>query len=176
MDEKFLDLTKMQIIGLIGGILLIIGCFMPVFTATVLATTISLTFMSIKGGLIGISVIVLALIGIFLVIKKWITAPQIIGSAILIILIYVLLIEMSLFTSMASNGAVGALAVGMLGYGFGWFFLFFGSILLIIMPYTYRQEKEIESSEEIDKLALKVNIATITICAVVLLLIIGLTF
>ena len=130
--------SKAQIIGIIGAVLLIIGCFVPLFSVTVLGKTLSVTFFSVGFSIYGGALTLTALVIIGLLVAKKIQEAQGAGVAVFVTILVFFVDAISGYNGIRGMGAIASFAAGFFSFGYAWIALFAGSILLIAAPYVDR--------------------------------------
>ena len=138
--------SKPQIIGFVGSLLLILGCFAPILSITVLGTVISPSLLGQTISETGTLMILLA--GISLVLSftrryKWLYATGVVS------LITALWIYFMFTNAITSNSGSRLASSMMVSIGYGLYLLFSGGILLILTPYL--QEKGYFSASSTSK-------------------------
>jgi hypothetical protein len=126
---------KARIIGMIGAVLLIIGCFVPLFSVTVLGETLSVTFLSPGLNMYGSGLILTALVIISLLYVKKIQEASGAGIAVFITVLVFFMDAISGYSGIKAMGLVASFAAGFFSFGYAWLVLFAGAILLIATPY-----------------------------------------
>jgi hypothetical protein len=130
--------SKAQIVGIIGAVLLIIGCFVPLFSVTVLGKTLSVTFFSVGFSIYGGALTLTALVIIGLLVAKKIQEAQGAGVAVFVTILVFFVDAISGYNGIRGMGAIASFAAGFFSFGYAWIALFAGSILLIAAPYVDR--------------------------------------
>ena len=130
--------SKAQIVGIIGAVLLIIGCFVPLFSVTVLGKILSVTFFSVAFSIYGGALTLTALVIIGLLVAKKIQEAQGAGVAVFVTILVFFVDAISGYNGIRGMGAIASFAAGFFSFGYAWIALFAGSILLIAAPYVDR--------------------------------------
>ena len=129
--------SKAQIVGIIGAVLLIIGCFTPLFSVSLLGQTLlSVTFLTVGFAIYGWALIIIALLAIVLFAMKKSQEAQGVGAAALVMLVVFISMGMSNINDIKNIAIVGKLASDSISYGYAWFILFVGALLMVIAPYV----------------------------------------
>ena len=97
-------MSKAQIFGIIGSFLLIIGCFLPLFSVTTLGKTHSVTFLSLGFDLVGVVLIVIALVIIGLFGTKKIVEAQGAKAAVFMLILVIFAEAVSSITGLKLPG------------------------------------------------------------------------
>ena len=130
---------KARIAGVIGAVLLIIGCFLPLFSVTVpVLGTRSVTFMTAGFNIYGGALILTALIIIGLVVAKKIPEAQGAGIAVFVTILVFFVNAGTGYTGIKDMGIIASFAAGFFSFGYAWIVLFAGSILVVAAPYIDR--------------------------------------
>ncbi|MFA4876319.1 MAG: hypothetical protein WC586_02825 [Methanoregula sp.] len=126
--------SKAHIMGMIGSLLIMIGCFLPLFSVTLLGQTASVTFMTpgftISGAILLVSAILI--FGLFFYNKG--REAQGAGMVIFIGILLFFIDELAGYNGMKQMGNVGLLASGVFSFGYAWIVLFAGAVLIIYEP------------------------------------------
>ena len=130
--------SKAQIVGIIGAVLLIIGCFVPLFSVTVLGKTLSVTFFSVGFSIYGGALTLTALVIIGLLVAKKIQEAQGAGVAVFVTILVFFVDAISGYNGIRGMGAIASFAAGFFSFGYAWIALFAGSILVVAAPYVDR--------------------------------------
>lgn len=129
--------SKARIVGIIGAVLLIIGCFTPLYSVSFLGQTLlSVTFLTVGFAIYGWALIIIALLVIVLLAIKKCQEAQGVGAASLIMLVVFISMGMSNINDIKNIAIVGKLAADSISIGYAWFLLFAGAILMVIAPYV----------------------------------------
>ncbi len=129
--------TMAQIVGIIGAVLLIIGCFLPLYSVSLMGQTLlSVTFLTVGFAIYGWALIIIALLAIVLLALKKCQEAQGVGAATLLMLLVFISMGMSGMNDIKNIAIIGKLATDSISYGYAWIILFAGTILMIIAPYT----------------------------------------
>jgi len=128
--------SKTQIAGIIGAVLLIIGCFVPLFSVTVLGKTLSVTFFTEGFNIYGGALTLTALVIIGLLFAKKIHEAQGAGVAVFISILVFFVDAVSGYNMIRGMGVFASSAGGFFSFGYAWIVLFAGAILLIAAPYV----------------------------------------
>jgi hypothetical protein len=134
----FCGVSKVQAMGIIGAVLLIIGCFVPLFSVTVLGKTLSVTFFSVGFSVYGGALTLTSLIIIGLFVAKKIQEAQGAGVAVFITILVFFVDAISGYNGIKDMGAIASFAAGFFSFGYAWIVLFAGSILVVAAPYVDR--------------------------------------
>ncbi|GEM_PF-1829318 len=135
---SFCGVSKVQAMGIIGAVLLIIGCFVPLFSVTVLGKTLSVTFFSVGFSIYGGALTFTALVIIGLFVAKKIQEAQGAGVAVFITILVFFVDAISGYNGIKDMGAIASFAAGFFSFGYAWIALFAGSILVVAAPYVDR--------------------------------------
>jgi hypothetical protein len=130
--------SKAQIMGMIGAVLLIIGCFVPLFSVTVLGKTLSVTFVSAGFYIYGGALILTSLVIIGLLFAKKIKEAQGAGLAVFLTILVFFVDAITGYTAIKDMGFIASFAAGFFSFGYAWIVLFAGSILVIAVPFVDR--------------------------------------
>ena len=131
--------SKAQIAGMIGAVLLIIGCFVPLFSVTVpILGTHSVTFMTAGFNIYGGALIVTALVIIGLLFAKMVKEAQGAGIAVFLTILVFFVDAVSGYNGIKSVGAIASFAAGFFSFGYAWIVLLVGAILVVAAPYVDR--------------------------------------
>jgi len=130
--------SKAQIVGIIGAVLLIIGCFVPLFSLTILGKTLSVTFMTAGFAIYGGALILTALVIIGLLMVKKIPEAQGAGFAVFITILVFFVDAITGYNSIKDMGIIASFAAGFVSFGYAWIVLFVGAILVGAAPYVDR--------------------------------------
>ena len=135
--EDVVGFSKVQIIGFIGVALLVIGCFTPLFSASFLGTSISISLLGsgkpTENGIIILAGTLISCILIFTSRLKWLYLS---GGLLGAIIAYIFITVQSVFSDISSGGnSYSQITSGMIKLDIGWAFLFCGAIFLIATPY-----------------------------------------
>ncbi|WP_321507630.1 hypothetical protein [uncultured Methanoregula sp.] len=126
--------SKAQIMGMTGALLLIIGGFLPLFSVTLLGNTTSVTFLTpgfrICGAILFISA--LMIFGFFFYNK--VREAQGAGLVVFIGLLVFFLDAIAGYNGMKDMGYIGSIASGLFTFGYAWIILFAGAFLIISEP------------------------------------------
>jgi hypothetical protein len=127
------DVSKVQIFGIIGSLLLIAGCFLPLFSVTALGKTLSVSFLSLGFDLVGFALIAIALVIIGLFMTARIAEAQGAGAAIFVLILVIFAEALLVYNGIKfAGGPIIDLAVGLFSFGYGWIVLFAGALLVIL--------------------------------------------
>ena len=129
---------KAQILGLIGAVLLIIGCFAPLFSVSVLGKNLSVSFMTTGLNIYGGALIVTSLVIIGLLLVKKIPEAQGAGIAVFITILVFFVDAITGYNGIKDMGMIASFAAGFFSFGYGWIVLFAGAIIIIAAPYADR--------------------------------------
>jgi hypothetical protein len=152
----YLGFSKIEITTIIAAILLGIGMFMPLISATILASTISVSLFSGGISLFAVAILLLILISFYVAWKNWPKGLHITGSAILILLLIMILRIHSGFAplrELAGSNPYAAIALSTFHPDYGWLFLFGGVFLLFLTPRIVKSDMkktDIEDNCEIE--------------------------
>ena len=125
--------------GIIGAVLLIIGCFLPLFSVTVpVLGTRSVTFMTAGFNIYGGALILTSLVIIGLLAAKKIPEAQGAGIAVFVTILVFFLDAGTGYNGIKELGVLASFAMGFFSFGYAWLVLFAGSILVIAAPYVDR--------------------------------------
>ena len=130
--------SKAQIVGIIGAVLLIIGCFLPLFSVTVLGKSLSVTFLTAGLDIYGGALILTALVIIGLLFAKKIQEAQGAGAAVFISILVFFVDAVTGYNGIKGMGVIALFAAGFFSFGYAWVVLFAGAVLLIAVPYVDR--------------------------------------
>jgi len=131
--------SKPQIVGIIGAVLLIIGCFLPLFSVTVpVLGTLSVTFVSTGFYIYGGALILTALVIVGLLFAKKIQEAQGAGVAVFITILVFFMDAVTGYNAIKDMGVIASFAAGFFSFGYAWIVLFAGSILVGAAPYVDR--------------------------------------
>lgn len=129
--------SKAQIVGIIGAVLLIIGCFVPLYSVSLIGQTLlTVTFLTAGFAISGWALIIIALLAIVLLVMKKCPEAQGLGAAALVMLVVFISMGMSNINDIKNIAIVGKLAADSISIGYAWFLLFAGAILMVIAPYV----------------------------------------
>jgi FtsH-binding integral membrane protein len=129
---------KAQVAGMIGAVLLIIGCFVPLFSVTVLGKTLSVSFFSPGFYIYGGALILTSLVIIGLLFAKKIPEAQGAGIAVFVTILVFFMDAGTGYTAIKDMGVIGSFAAGFFSFGYAWIVLFAGAILVVAVPYVDR--------------------------------------
>ncbi len=129
---------KAQILGLIGAVLLIIGCFAPLFSVSVLGKNLSVSFMTTGLNIYGGALIVTSLVIIGLLLVKKIPESQGAGLSVFITVLVFFVDAVTGYNGIKDMGMIASFAAGFFSFGYGWIVLFAGAIIIIAAPYADR--------------------------------------
>lgn len=127
-------ISKAQIVGIIGAVLLVIGCFVPLFSLTVLGKSLSVTFMTAGFNIYGGALILTALVIIGLFMVKKIPEAQGAGLAVFITILVFFVDAITGYNGIKDMGVIASFAAGFVSFGYAWIVLFAGAILVIAAP------------------------------------------
>jgi hypothetical protein len=130
--------SKAQVAGMIGAVLLIIGCFVPLFSVTVLGKTLSVSFFSPGFYLYGGALILTSLVIIGLLFARKFPEAQGAGIAVFVTILVFFSDAGTGYTAIKNMGVIGSFAAGFFSFGYAWIILFAGAILVIAAPYVDR--------------------------------------
>jgi hypothetical protein len=134
----FCGAPKAQVVGFIGAVLLILGCFAPLFSVSALGKTLSVSFMSDGLNIYGGALIVTAVAIIGLLLFKKIAEAQGAGIAVFITLLVFFIDAVSGYNAIKSMNVITTFAAGFFSFGYAWIVLLFGALLVIAAPYVDR--------------------------------------
>ncbi|MCX6689701.1 MAG: hypothetical protein NTZ39_08475 [Methanoregula sp.] len=123
-------------IGIVGAVLLILGCFAPLFSVTALGKTLSVTFFTIGFDIYGGALVLTALVIIGLLLVKKIQEAQGAGIAVFITILVFFADAVAAYNGIRDMGIIGSFAAGFFSFGYGWVILFAGAIILVAAPYV----------------------------------------
>jgi len=129
---------KVLIVGIIGAVLLILGCFAPLFSVSALGKTLSVSFMSDGLNIYGYALIVTAVVIIGLLLLKKIAEAQGAGIAVFITLLVFFIDAINGYNAIKNMNVITTFAAGFFSFGYAWIVLLFGAILVIAVPYADR--------------------------------------
>lgn len=129
---------KAQVAGTIGAVLLIIGCFVPLFSVTVLGKTRSVSFFSPGFYIYGGALVLTSLVIIGLLFAKKIPEAQGAGIAVFVTILVFFSDAVTGYTAIRDMGIIASFAAGFFSFGYAWLVLFAGSILVVAAPYVDR--------------------------------------
>ncbi|MDO9550609.1 MAG: hypothetical protein Q7J03_06500 [Methanoregula sp.] len=124
--------------GILGAVLLIIGCFVPLFSVTVLGETLSVTFLSVGLNIYGEALILTALVIIGLLYVKKIQEASGAGIAVFIMILVFFMDAISGYNGIKGMGFIASFAAGFFSFGYAWVVLFIGVILVVAVQYVDR--------------------------------------
>lgn len=127
-------ISKAQIVGIIGAALLVIGCFVPLFSLTVLGKSLSVTFMTAGFNIYGGALILTALVIIGLFMVKKIPEAQGAGLAVFITILVFFVDAITGYNGIKDMGVIASFAAGFVSFGYAWIVLFAGAILVVAAP------------------------------------------
>jgi len=130
--------SKAQIMGIAGAVLLIIGCFLPLFSVTVLGKTMSVTFFSAGFNIYGGALTLTSIAILGLLIAKKIPESQGAGIAVFITILVFFMDAIAGYNGIKDMGIVASFAAGFFSFGYAWIVLFAGAILAVAAPYAER--------------------------------------
>ncbi len=131
--------SKARIVGIIGAILLIIGCFLPLFSVAVpVLGTRSVTFMTAGFNIYGGALILTALVIIGLLMINKIPEAQGAGLAVFISILVFFTDAITGYNGIKDMGIIASFAAGFVSFGYAWIVLFAGAILVGAAPYVDR--------------------------------------
>ncbi len=129
---------KAQVAGMIGAVLLIIGCFVPLFSVTLLGKTLSVSFFSVGFYLYGEVLIVTSLVIIGLLFARKFPEAQGAGIAVFVTILVFFSDALTGYNAIRDMGVIASFAAGFFSFGYAWLVLFAGAILVIAAPYVDR--------------------------------------
>jgi len=121
---------------MIGAVLLIIGCFVPLFSVTVLGKTLSVTFFTAGFNIYGGALTLTALVILGLFFAKKIPEAQGAGVAVLVTILVFFLDAITGYNGIKDMGVIASFAAGFFSFGYAWIVLFAGAILVVAAPYV----------------------------------------
>ena len=131
--------SKGQIAGIIGAVLLIIGCFVPLFSVTVpVLGTRSVTFISPGFYIYGGALILTSLVILGLLFAKKFPEAQGAGIAVLITILVFFFDAITGYNAIKDMGVIASFAAGFFSFGYAWIVLLVGAILVVAAPYVDR--------------------------------------
>ncbi|MDO9324991.1 MAG: hypothetical protein Q7T80_08565 [Methanoregula sp.] len=131
--------SKAQIVGIIGAVLLIIGCFVPLFSVTVpVLGTRSVTFFSPGFYIYGGALILTSLVIIGLFLAKKVQEAQGAGIAVFLTILVFFLDAVTGYNAIKDMGVIASFAAGFFSFGTAWIVLLAGAILVVAAPYVDR--------------------------------------
>jgi hypothetical protein len=132
-------ISKAQIVGIIGAVLLIIGCFVPIFSISILGKPLlSVTFLSLGFNIYGGALILTALVIIGLLFAKMVKEAQGAGIAVFLTILVFFVDAVSGYNAIKDMGFIASFAAGFVSFGYAWVVLLAGSILVVAAPYVDR--------------------------------------
>jgi hypothetical protein len=131
-------ISKAQVAGMIGAVLLIIGCFVPLFSVSVLGKSLSITFMTPGFDIYGGALILSALVIIGLLWLKKVQEAQGAGIVVFITILVFFMDAMTGYSGIKNMGIIASFAAGFFSFGYAWLVLFAGAILVIAAQYVDR--------------------------------------
>jgi hypothetical protein len=137
MSDDYFGFSKIEIITMIAAILLSIGMFAPLISATFLASTISISLLSRGFSVTAIAIIALALLSLYVAWKKWSRGLYVTGSAILILLLIIILrlqFGIASILETTGNNQISAIVLSLFHPDYGWLFLLGGVFLMFLTP------------------------------------------
>ncbi len=123
---------------MIGAVLLIIGCFVPLFSVSVLGKSLSITFMTPGFDIYGGALILSALVIIGLLWLKKVQEAQGAGIVVFITILVFFMDAMTGYSGIKNMGIIASFAAGFFSFGYAWLVLFAGAILVIAAQYVDR--------------------------------------
>ena len=129
---------KAQIFGIIGAVLLILGCFAPLFSVSVLGKTLSVSFMTTGLSIYGGALIVTSLVIIGLLLAKKIPEAGGAGIAVFVTILVFFVDALTGYNGIKDMGLIASFAAGFFSFGYGWIVLFIGAIIVVAAPYADR--------------------------------------
>lgn len=129
---------KAQIFGIIGAVLLILGCFAPLFSVSVLGKTLSVSFMTTGLNIYGGALIVTSLVIIGLILAKKIPEAGGAGIAVFVTILVFFVDAITGYNGIKDMGWIASFAAGFFSFGYGWIVLFAGAIIVVAAPYADR--------------------------------------
>lgn len=126
--------SKGQVLGIIGAVLLIIGCFVPLFSVSVLGKTLSVTFFSLGFAIYGQVLALTALVIIALILVKKVQEAQGAGLAVFITILLFFIDAVTGYNGIKEMGAIASFAAGFFSFGYAWIILFAGAIIVVLAP------------------------------------------
>ncbi len=131
--------SKVQIVGMIGAVLLIIGCFVPLFSVSVpILGTHSVTFLSPGFNIYGGALILTSLVIIGLFFAKMVKEAQGAGIAVFLTILVFFVDAVSGYNGIKDMGVIASFAAGFFSFGYAWIILLVGAILVVAAPYVDR--------------------------------------
>ncbi|GAB6286485.1 MAG: hypothetical protein STSR0009_26860 [Methanoregula sp.] len=130
--------SKSQMIGIIGAILLILGCFAPLFSVSALGKTLSVTFFTPGFDIYGGALVLTAIVIIGLLVAKKIAEAQGAGIAVFVTILVFFFDAIAGYNGIRDMGAIASFAAGFFSFGYAWIVLFIGALLIIAAPYADR--------------------------------------
>lgn len=130
--------SKVLIVGIIGAVLLILGCFAPLFSVSALGKTLSVSFMTAGLNIYGGALIVTAIVIIGLLLFKKIQEAQGAGIAVFITLLVFFIDAVSGYNAIKNMNIITTFAAGFFSFGYAWIVLLLGALLIIAAPYADR--------------------------------------
>ena len=132
-------ISKAQIVGMIGAVLLIIGCFVPLFSVSApILGTHSVTFLSPGLNIYGGALILTALVIICLFFAKMVKEAQGAGIAVFLTILVFFVDAVSGYNGIKDMGVIASFAAGFFSFGYAWIILLVGAILVVVAPYVER--------------------------------------
>ena len=131
--------SKPRVVGTIGAVLLLIGCFLPLFSVTVpILGTLSVTFFSPGFYIYGGALILTSLVIMGLLYANKVQEAQGAGIAVFITILVFFLDAGTGYNGIKGMGVIASFAAGFFSFGPAWIVLLAGSILVIAAPYVDR--------------------------------------
>jgi FtsH-binding integral membrane protein len=130
--------SKTQIVGIIGAVLLIVGCFVPLFSVTILGKSLSVTFFSPGFYIYGGALILTALVIIGLFFAKKVQEAQGAGIAVFITILVFFVDAVTGYNAIRDMGVIASFAAGFFSFGYAWIVLLAGAIIVVAAPYVDR--------------------------------------
>jgi hypothetical protein len=135
-SKKSTIIVKPQIFGLIGSLLIIFGCFLPLFSSYYWqGYSISLISTSLPLAVIFIIIAVISIVFVFKKAYKRLYATGITTFALLICVYFIMLYGISIEATKAGYNEWSNL----IKFDFAWIFFILGAILLILTPYLEKR-------------------------------------
>jgi hypothetical protein len=136
--------SKAQLFGIVGAVLLILGCFAPLFSVSALGKTLSVTFLSVGFEMYGWALILTALVIIGLLLCKKVEKAQGAGIAVFVTILVFFAEAIGAYNGIKDMGIIASFAAGFFSFGYAWIVLFAGAILLVAAPCADRLFPEVK--------------------------------
>jgi len=132
---EFSGVTRTQMAGIFGALLLIIGCFAPIFFLTVLGKTITVSFFTLGFAVVGSALTLVGLLCAGLYLKNRTAEAQ--GAAAAVFLVLLVFFFSAVTGTKGIHDMAGILAPAsvLFSIDYAWLVLFAGTLLLIGAPY-----------------------------------------